>query len=83
MQSALTLAGACLVASLLLATSVAGEVRFGRNVRIGGHDFSNQTYNRNRNAEIHLYRGQPANAGCRWVKRPGGRTRICHLKARR
>ena len=65
-----------------------GVVRFGKNVRVGGHDFSNRTFTRKRNAVIYLYRGKPGNEGCRWVVhrdasgRPTGRkTQVCHLQS--
>lgn len=77
-------AGAGFALALLLAPGGAeAEVRFGRNVFVGGHDFSHQTFTRRRNAKIYLYQSTPRNAGCRWVARPGGRTKICHLKAKR
>ncbi|MBK9082818.1 MAG: hypothetical protein IPL88_12430 [Rhizobiales bacterium] len=74
-----------LVATLaaLIASQAQAEVRFGRNVRIGGHDFSHQTYGPKRSAVIHLYDRRPARQGCRWIRRPGGMTRVCHLKTRR
>ncbi len=57
------------------------EVRFGRNVRVGGHDFSNQTFNRNRRAVIKLYGRQPRNPGCVWRRDGrGGRVKVCHLR---
>ncbi|RDJ21469.1 hypothetical protein DWF00_22700 [Bosea caraganae] len=78
------------LASLLLAlgctvlgsaTPALSEVRFGRNVRVGGHDFSNRTYDRNNRAIIHLYRREPRNAGCAWhADGRGGRVQICHLR---
>jgi hypothetical protein len=60
------------------------EVRFGRNVRVGGHDFSNQTFNSRRRAEIYLHEGQPRRAGCRWTRAAdGARVKVCHLKTLR
>jgi len=59
------------------------EVRFGKNVRIGGHDFSNQTFNRKRRAVIHLYNRTPRNPGCVWrADGRGGKVKICHLRSR-
>ena len=58
------------------------EVRFGQGVRIGGHDFSNRTFNRRRSLNVKLYRDTPRNAGCRWVRRPGGKTQLCNLRRR-
>lgn len=77
------LAGAALIALSLYAPAQA-EVRFGKNVRIGGHDFSGQRFNAKRRGLIHLYNREPARPGCRWVRNAdGGRTKVCHLKARR
>lgn len=83
---ALFLAASFLVLS---ATPAPAEVRFGRNVRVGGHDFSNRTYTKDRNAVIHLYKGKPRNAGCHWVHhrdkagRPTGRkTQVCNLQSK-
>ena len=72
----------------LAAREAAAEVRFGRNVRIGGHDFSHQTYGPKRRAVIHLHRSRPTPQGCRWFpagavvdgRRLTARTRICHLQ---
>jgi len=59
-----------------------GVVRFGKNVRVGGHDFSNRTFTRKRNAVIYLYKGKPGNEGCRWVvHRDGSKTQVCHLQS--
>ena len=77
----LGLAAITLTVALSWAGSAAAEVRFGRNVFIGGHDFSHQTYGPNRRAEIHLYRGRPRNAGCAWRRDThGGRVKICRLQ---
>ncbi|MBX3088413.1 MAG: hypothetical protein KF742_07965 [Cryobacterium sp.] len=60
------------------------EVRFGKNVRIGGHDFSNQTYNSKRRGVIHLYESKPRNPGCVWrADSRGGKVRVCHLQRAR
>ncbi|MGL4496482.1 MAG: hypothetical protein ACRCUX_11770, partial [Beijerinckiaceae bacterium] len=68
---------------LALPSSALAEVRFGRNVKIGGHDFSGQRFNAQRRGRIHLYDRRPQNAGCRWVAhRDGARTKVCHLKSR-
>ncbi len=63
------------------------EVRLGKNVRVGGHDFSNRTFNNHRNAVIYLHEGKPANAGCRWVvqkdrsgRETGRKTQLCDLQ---
>jgi len=57
------------------------EVRFGRGVRVGGHDVSNQTFTRQRRGEFNIYNATPPNAGCRWrANRDGSRTKVCNLK---
>ncbi len=57
------------------------EVRFGRNVRIGGHDVSNQTFNRQRRGKFYIYNTTPRNEGCRWrMNGDGSRTKVCHLR---
>lgn len=71
------------IAALMLVPvlPVQAEVRLGNNVRIGGHDFSNQTYNSKRRAEIYIHKGKPANEGCTWRKdRNGGRVKVCNLQ---
>lgn len=69
----------CLVASV---TSPAlARVNLGNNVHIGGHDFSNQTYDRKHRAVIYLYDKTPYNEGCGWhADGHGGRVKTCHLK---
>jgi hypothetical protein len=63
---------------------VSAEVRFGNNVRIGGHDVSNQTFNKKRRAEFYIYKNKPKNAGCRWRKNAdGSRTKVCHLQRKK
>ncbi len=76
------LARLAIAAGLVLMTGTTqAEVRFGRNVRVGGHDFSNQTFNRNRRAVIHLYDRQPRHSGCVWrADGRGGKVKICHLR---
>jgi hypothetical protein len=57
------------------------EVRLGRNVHIGGHNFSNQTYSPKRRLVVHLYDRTPRNQGCAWrTDRGGGRVKVCHLR---
>jgi hypothetical protein len=57
------------------------DVRFGKNVRIGGHDVSNQTFNSRRRGEYHIYNKTSANEGCSWRSNgDGSRTKVCHLK---
>lgn len=75
---ALVVAGPMLLAA---GSTASGEVRFGRNVEIGGHDFSNQTYNRKRRLVVHLHARTPPNQGCVWrADRGGGRVKVCHLR---
>jgi len=67
--------------SATLSATASAEVRFGRNVGVGGHDFSNQRFDRKRRAEIYLYDRTPARSGC--VSRAdgrGGRVKTCHLR---
>ncbi len=72
------------VTTLLMAGMGAAEVRLGKNVRIGGHDASNQTFNRKNKGRYYIYKGKPKNAGCRWRKnRDGTRTKICHLQRKK
>jgi len=81
---------ALLAAALACAPAAAQEVHFGRNVRVGGHDFSHQNYGPNRRALIYLHNGRPRGEGCRWLPRGApyqgqrltARTRVCHLQAR-
>jgi hypothetical protein len=65
-----------------LATAPAmADVRFGKNVRIGGHDVSNQTFNSRRRGAYYIYNKTPANEGCSWRSNgDGSRTKVCHLK---
>ncbi len=70
-----------LLAAWGTASPAGAVVRFGRNVFIGGHDFSHQTYDRKHRAVIHLYDYTPRNAGCVWhADRHGGRVKVCHLR---
>lgn len=72
---------ALVVLAAALGSATAGEVRFGKNVRIGGHDFSNQTFDNKHRARIYLYKGKPRNGGCVWHKDGhGGRVKVCHLQ---
>jgi hypothetical protein len=77
------LAGAAVMLGVLTVAPAEAEVRFGRNVRIGGHDVSGQSFNRNRRGEFHLHRRQPPRPGCFWrANGDGSRTKVCHLKRR-
>jgi hypothetical protein len=74
------LAGASMLTMNMIVTAQA-EVRFGRNVRIGGHDVSNQTFNRERRGEFNIFNSTPPDAGCRWrANSDGSRTKVCNLK---
>ena len=76
-----------LVCGLLALGTVkaSSEVRFGKNVRIGGHDFSNRSYRR---VNIETTNRRPPWYGCRIFpagssyqgKRLASRTEICNLK---
>ncbi len=81
------LAGVTALATMTAGLSVAwpsiatAEVRFGRNVRVGGHDFSNQRFDRKRRGEIYLYDHAPARPGCVWRSDGrGGKVKTCHLR---
>jgi len=70
-----------LVVLAALEPAAADEVRFGKNVRIGGHDFSNQTFDSRHRAKIYLYNQKPRKEGCVWRSDAhGGRVKICHLQ---
>jgi hypothetical protein len=67
--------------SVSLTVPTAAEVRFGNNLRIGGHDAASQTLNRRRRGEFHIYNNTPPNPGCRWrTHGDRSRTKVCHLK---
>ena len=74
----------CISASVLTTSAVA-QVNFGKNVRIGGHDFSNRSY---KSARIEMTRKSPPWLGCRISKagavhegkRLRERTEICYLE---
>ncbi len=66
---------------LAVADPAAAEVRFGNNVRIGGHDASNQRFDRRNRGVYHIYEGRPRNPGCAWRSDGrGGRVKVCHLQ---
>ncbi|NRP86809.1 hypothetical protein GFPCMMHI_02718 [Ensifer adhaerens] len=72
---------ALVVLAAMLAPAAAGEVRFGKNVRVGGHDFSNQTFDSKHRARIYLYNHKPRKEGCIWRSDGrGGRVKVCHLQ---
>lgn len=75
------LAVLALAASSGFVAPASAEVRFGNNVRVGGHDFSNQTFNAKRRGRIYLYDRKPRREGCAWkADGRGGRVRVCHLQ---
>lgn len=66
---------------LAMTVPAVAEVRFGNNVRIGGHDASNQRFDRRNRGVYHIYEGRPRNPGCSWRSDGrGGRVKICHLQ---
>ncbi|SFB66985.1 hypothetical protein SAMN05428997_101127 [Bosea sp. CRIB-10] len=72
---------AALALPLAVAAPAAAEVRFGNNVRIGGHDVSNQRFDRRNRGVYHIYEGRPRNPGCSWRSDGrGGQVKICHLQ---
>ena len=83
MRKKVTFAAIVISLSLMGTASAKAEVRFGKNVRIGGHDFSNQTFNAKRRAEIYLYNAKPVNEGCAWKRDgKGGKVKVCHLQTK-
>jgi len=67
----------------LSGVSATAEVRFGKNVRVGGHDFSNQTFDSKKRGEVYLYKGKPRKEGCVWRKgKNGDRVKVCHLQTK-
>lgn len=81
LAAAVALVFAATGVSLTFPSAASAEVRFGRNVRVGGHDFSNQSFNRKRRAEIYLYDRTPSRSGCVWrADGRGGKVKTCHLR---
>lgn len=75
--------GLMLALLALSGLSANAEVRFGKNVRVGGHDFSNQTFNSKKRGEVYLYKGKPRKEGCVWRKgKNGDRVKVCHLQTK-
>jgi hypothetical protein len=75
---------ACIAALMFAAQTARAEVHFGRNVFIGGHNVSHQTFNRHRRGEFYLYRNKPRHAGCVWRSNgDGSRTKICRFQTLR
>lgn len=62
-----------------VAGPAAAEARFGSNVRIGGHDVSNQRFDGRNRGVYHIDEGRPRNPGCTWRSdSAGGRVKVCH-----
>jgi hypothetical protein len=75
------LALTALALPLAVAGPAAAEVRFGNNVRIGGHDVSNQRFDHRNRGVYHIHEGRPRNPGCTWRSDGrGGRVKVCHLQ---
>ena len=75
------LALTALILPLAVAVPAIAEVRFGSNVRIGGHDVSNQRFDRRNRGVYHIYEGRPRTPGCSWRSDGrGGRVKVCHLQ---
>jgi len=67
--------------SLLAAPAAWADAHFGRNVFIGGHDVSQQTFTPQRRGVYYLYDRQPHRPGCGWRRHgDGSRTKICRHK---
>ncbi len=67
--------------SVVTASGAGAEVNFGRNVFVGGHDFSHQRFDKNHRAKVYLYNETPKHAGCYWrADGRAGREKICHLR---
>lgn len=72
----------CLVAAL--AAPAMAEVRFGNNVRIGGHDVSNQTFTKKKRGKFIIHEGTPKNEGCVLRKNAdGSQTKVCNFKRKK
>ncbi len=66
------------------ALPAAAEVRFGKNVRIGGHDVSNQTFTKQKRGKFIIHETQPKNAGCVLRRNgDGSTTKVCNLKRKK
>ena len=73
-----------LVALCGSALPAAAEVRFGNNVRIGGHDVSNQTFTKQKRGKFIIHETTSKNEGCVWQKnRDGSKTKVCNLKRKK
>lgn len=72
----------CLTIMMSLSASpTSAEVRFGKNVRIGGHDVSNQTFTKKRRGLFIVHDKTPPHPGCHWRNNgDGSKTKVCHFK---
>lgn len=80
------IAGLALLAAAWFMNSApaTAEVRFGKNVRIGGHDVSNQTFTKKRRGLYVIYDKTPPNPGCSWRNNgDGSKTKVCQLQRKR
>lgn len=70
--------------AVIIAYPAAAEVRFGKNVRIGGHDVSNQTFTKKRRGVFYIYDTTPPKPGCSWRNNSdGSKTKVCYLQRKR
>lgn len=67
-----------------LALPAAAEVRFGKNVRIGGHDVSNETFTKQKRGRFIIHNTTPKNEGCVLRRNgDGSTTKVCNLKRKK
>lgn len=67
-----------------LGVPASAEVRFGNNVRIGGHDVSNQTFTKKKRGKFVIHEKEPKNAGCVWQQNAdGSKTQVCNFKRKK
>jgi hypothetical protein len=67
-----------------LALPAAAEVRFGKNVRIGGHDVSGQTFTKQKRGKFIIHNTTPNNEGCVLRRNgDGSTTKLCNLKRKK
>jgi hypothetical protein len=72
------------LATPALAPPAHAEVRLGKNVRIGGHDASDQTFTPSRRGEYLITDKAPKNAGCTWRNnKDGSKTKVCTLQRKK
>jgi hypothetical protein len=72
---------ACLIVLTFSPSASQAEVHFGKNVRIGGHDVSHQTFNRQHRGLYYIHEGKPAHEGCALRSNAdGSHTKVCHYQ---